>query len=121
MHATLGWVVAVNDKFDVMVSGGPSFFRLTQDVISNVSQSEGGATATTVGGTFTKVESKKSVTGFNIGLDATYIAWSNDSIRLGVGGFFRFASAETELQMLSTSQPTKLGGAQFGLGARLRF
>lgn len=120
-HVTLGWVLALNDKFDVHVTAGPSFFRLTQDVISNVRQSETGATATTVGAEFEKDEAKKSVTGFNVGLDATYIFWSNDSVRLGAGGFFRFTNAETDLQMLSTSQPTKVGGTQFGLGARLRF
>jgi hypothetical protein len=120
-HVTLGWVVAINDKFDIHITGGPSFFRLTQEVISTVSQSETTATATTVGADFDKIEAKKSVTGYNVGADVTYIFWSNDSIRLGAGGFFRYTNAETELQMLSTSQPTKLGGTQFGLGARLRF
>ncbi|HWI19229.1 MAG TPA: hypothetical protein VNT81_15855 [Vicinamibacterales bacterium] len=121
VHANLGWVLALNDKFDVMISGGPSFFRLTQEVVSAVQQNETAATATTVGATIETEERKKSVTGFNVGLDATYIVWSNDSVRVGAGGFFRFATAETELDMLSTSQPTKVGGTQFGLGVRLRF
>lgn len=120
-HVNIGWVVAISDKIDVMVSGGPSFFRLTQEVISDVEHSETSATDTTVGAEFDKIEAKKSVTGFNLGVDATYIFWSNDSIRVGAGGFFRYASAETEVEMLSSSQPTKVGGTQFGLGVRLRF
>jgi hypothetical protein len=48
--------------------------------------------------------------------------WSNDSIRLGAGGFVRFTQASTEIEMLSGSGvPTDVGGVQFGFGARLRF
>ena len=120
-HINIGWVVPIGAKFDVMVYGGPSFFRLTQDVIATVSPNEIGATASTMGATLTVTERSKSVTGFNVGADATYILWSNDSIRLGAGGFVRMTSAETEVEMLSSSQPTKVGGMQFGFGARLRF
>src|SRR5688572_23575945 len=31
VHLVLGWVLPINEKFDVLVSGGPSFFRLEQD------------------------------------------------------------------------------------------
>lgn len=121
-HVNIGWVVPVSNKFDVMVYGGPSFFRLTQEVIATVTHNETTATSSTVGATLTTAERNKSVTGFNVGADVTYIAWSNDSIRLGVGGFVRYATADADVEMLSsTAQPTKLGGTQFGLGARLRF
>jgi hypothetical protein len=122
-HVMLGWVVPISNKFDIMVSGGPSFFRLTQEVIGSVAHNETGATTTTVNATLEKEERKKSQTGFNVGADVTYIAWSNDSIRLGVGGFARFTSADTDVELLDggTAQPTKLGGMQFGFGARLRF
>jgi hypothetical protein len=120
-HFTIGWVVPLSTKLDFMIYAGPSFFRLTQEVISNVVPNEAGATSTTIGATITTAERKKSVTGYNAGVDMTYIAWSNDSIRLGVGGFVRMSAAETEVEMMSTTQPTTVGGVQFGLGARLRF
>jgi hypothetical protein len=120
-HINIGWVLPISTKFDVMVYGGPSFFRLTQDVISNVVPNEAGATGTTIGSTITVSERSKSVTGFNAGVDATYIVWENDSIRLGAGAFARFSQASTEVEMLSTTQPTDVGGMQFGFGARLRF
>jgi len=120
-HINIGWVFPIGSKFDVMVYGGPSFFRLTQDVISNVVPNESGATASTIGATITRTEQNKSVTGYNAGVDATYIVWSNDSVRLGAGAFVRFTQASTEVEMLSTSQPTDVGGTQFGFGARLRF
>ena len=70
-----------------------------------------------------KAERKKSVTGFNVGVDATYIVWSNDSMRIGAGGFVRFTQASTDVQMLDagSTQSTDVGGMQFGFGARIRF
>jgi hypothetical protein len=120
-HINIGWVLPLSTKLDVMVYGGPSFFRLTQDVIGNAVPNESGATGSTISATITKAERSKSVTGYNAGVDATYIVWSNDSIRLGAGGFVRFAQASTEVEMLSTAQPTDVGGVQFGFGARVRF
>ena len=121
-HVNIGWVVPIGQKFDVMVYGGPSFFRLNQDSVTDVTLAEQGGNFTTVTAAPTITEVKKSVTGYNVGADATYIVWSNDSIRLGLGGFFRFAKASTEVQMLgTTTQPTDVGGSQYGLGVRLRF
>jgi hypothetical protein len=122
-HLVIGYVWPISSKLDVMVFGGPSFFRLTQDVISDVKPNESEATSTTISATITKTERAKSVTGFNAGLDATYIVWSNDSVRLGAGGFLRFTQASTDVQMLDagSSQPTDVGGVQFGFGGRIRF
>jgi hypothetical protein len=120
-HLVFGWWVPLGDKFDVMVSGGPSFFRLTQDTVSEVTPTEQGGNFTTVTASVETTERSKSVTGFNVGADATYIVWSNDSVRIGAGGFVRFTQASTEIEMLSSAQPTDVGGVQFGFGARLRF
>ena len=120
-HINIGWVMPFSEKIDVLVYGGPSFFRLTQEVISDVLPNETGATSTTINATIETSERKKSVTGFNLGADATYIAWQNDNVRIGVGGFIRYTAADTTVLMLTTEQPTEVGGMQFGLGARLRF
>jgi len=103
------------------VFGGPSLFRLTQDVISNVVQSEASVSGTNIGGVITVAERKASVTGFNVGADVTYIVWSNDNIRVGAGGFIRYSQGEASIRMLATDQPTTVGGLQFGFGGRLRF
>jgi hypothetical protein len=120
-HLVFGWMVPIGTKFDVLVSAGPSFFRLTQDAISEVTPTEPGGGFTTVGASLETTERSKSVTGYHVGADATYIVWSNDSIRVGAGGFVRFTQASTDIEMLSTAQPTDLGGVQFGFGARIRF
>jgi Outer membrane protein beta-barrel domain len=122
-HLNIGWVLPLSEKVDVMVYGGPSFFRLTQEVINEVVPNETGATASTITATIHTAERKKSVTGFNVGADATYIVWQNDSVRIGAGGFVRFTQASTDVEMFAGSQPqpTDVGGVQFGFGARLRF
>ena len=86
-----------------MVYGGPSFFRLEQEVVSDVEIGEQGGAFTTVGGRRRRsTERKKSQTGYNVGVDATYIVWQNDSVRVGAGGFVRFTQADMDVEMLST-------------------
>jgi hypothetical protein len=120
-HLVFGWWVPLSDKIDVMVSGGPSFFRINQDTVSDVEIGEAGGDFSTVVADPQITRRAKSVTGFNLGADATYIVWSNDSVRVGAGGFIRFTHASTDIEMLATSQPTDVGGIQFGFGGRIRF
>jgi hypothetical protein len=119
-HLMIGWVVPVGSKFDIMLSGGPSFFRVEQDVVSDVRIGEG-ANFNSVVADPEVTTRKQSVTGYNVGADATYIVWQNDNVRVGAGGFVRFTMADAAFDMLSSSQPTEVGGVQFGFGVRLRF
>lgn len=120
-HVMIGWVIPYGSKLDVMVFGGPSFYRLTQEVVSEVRPVEEGGAFTNVTAAITKAERRKSTTGYNVGADATYIVWSNDSVRVGAGGFVRYSQASATINMLSSAQSTDVGGIQFGFGARLRF
>jgi hypothetical protein len=121
VHVQLGWVVPFGSKFDLMIFGGPSFFRLEQDVVNDVTIAEEGGAFTKVVSHPTLITRRKSQTGYNAGFDATYIVWQNDSIRIGAGGFVRFTQASMDVEMLTSSQPTDVGGVQFGFGARIRF
>ena len=120
-HLVFGWMIPIGSKFDVHVSAGPSFFRINQDTVSDVEVGEQGGSFTTVLVDPEITSRSKSVTGYNVGVDGTYIVWSNDSVRIGAGGFVRFTQASTDIEMLATSQPTDVGGVQFGFGARIRF
>lgn len=119
-HLTFGWIVPINDKLDVLVSGGPSFFRLTQDVVRDVRLAEG-ANFTTVVAQPELAEEKENVVGFNAGADVTYILWQNDNVRLGAGGFVRYAGATADVRLLVSDVETDVGGIQFGFGGRIRF
>ena len=122
-HLVIGWVVPVNDKFDLMLFGGPSFFRLEQDApqLEQNPIREGASPFTTVTAEIDVVTRKKSLTGFNVGADATYIIWSNDDLRIGAGGFVRFTQAKGEVLQLVNEVDTEVGGIQFGFGGRIRF
>lgn len=123
-HLVIGWVLPFNEKIDLMVFGGPSFFRLEQDAVEPFTADDIGERSspfTEVNLDVDRVTHKKSLTGYNVGVDGTYIVWSNDDLRIGAGGFVRFTKAKGELMQLTGEQSTEVGGVQFGFGARLRF
>jgi len=121
IHMQLGYMVPISSKLDVMVFAGPSWFRLEQPVVSNVTIAEQGTAFTQVVVTSTVESRKKSPVGFNAGVDVSYLAWQNDSVRLGAGAFVRYAAAKADVLLLSTEQSTDIGGLQFGFGGRIRF
>lgn len=120
-HFSIGWVVPIGTKLDVLVSGGPSMFRLEQDVVSDVKIAERGGAFTEIVVEPIKVTQKRSANGYNVAADVTYILWQNDNIRLGGGGFVRYTSATTDVRLLVSDFDTTIGGVQFGFGARIRF
>lgn len=123
-HLVIGWMIPIGSKFDVLVSGGPSFFRLQQDVVNDVIIAERGAPFSELVVESRTLTRKQSKTGYNVGADATYVFWSNDNIRLGAGGFVRFTTAKADVRWFDTSAntlPTDVGGIQYGFGGRLRF
>lgn len=120
-HIQIGWMIPVNDKLDVFVYVGPSFYRLSQDVVSDLALAEQGSPFTSVVVQPTIEERKDSGVGYNLGADATYILYTRDRLRLGLGGFMRFTGAGADLQVSDSTVETDLGGFQIGFGARVRF
>ena len=121
VHLQFGWMLPFGEKFDVLVFGGPSWFRLEQPVVSDITIADSTSPFLQVTVTPNIEIRKKSPMGFNVGADATYIVWQNDSVRLGAGAFVRYALAQTTVLLLKTEQDTDVGGVQFGFGGRLRF
>lgn len=121
VHLQFGYTVPVGTRLDFTVFGGPSFFRLQQDVISNVTIAETSAAFTQVAVSATRATRKKNATGYNVGVDVAYMAWENDSVRLGAGAFVRYALAKADVLNLQTEQSTDIGGLQIGFGGRIRF
>jgi hypothetical protein len=120
-HLQFGWMLPVKDNLDVFVYIGPSFYRLSQQVISGFTVVEQGAPFTSVVVQPSFEVRKETATGYNLGADATYILYTTERMRLGVGGFLRITGATADVRLSNSSSETDLGGAQFGVGARVRF
>jgi hypothetical protein len=121
IHLQFGYMLPINDKVDVHVLGGPSFFRLSQDVVSDVTIAEVGAPFTAVNATAVITERERSTTGGHIGADVMYKLRDTGNVALGVGGFMRYSGASTTVIVLASEVETDLGGFQIGFGGRMRF
>lgn len=117
VHISLGWTMPVGKRAEVTVSGGPSQFRVSQGVVSNVSLSETTAPYTTVNATVVTGDTKGSALGVHVGADAAYLITD----RVGLGAFMRYATGSAEVSVGNTRVSTSAGGLQVGAGLRFRF
>lgn len=117
-HLQLLYIVPVNERFEVVLGGGPSFIAVTHDVVTGAGFTETGAPYTTITVANVAVtEADKMVTGFNIGAEAAYYVTQN----VGVGGFVRWVGGSADLEAGNQTIDLDVGGAQFGAGVRIRF
>jgi hypothetical protein len=122
IHLQFGYMIPVSDKLTVHVFAGPSFFRLTQDVVSDVTFTEQPPAFTSVTATAVVSERGESSTGGHIGADVSYMLYDNGTVKLGGGGFLRYSGATAGVPVLGTDEiESDLGGLQIGFGVRVRF
>ncbi|MEZ5288833.1 MAG: hypothetical protein R2712_29345 [Vicinamibacterales bacterium] len=121
VHLQFGWMLPLREKLDVFLFAGPSFYRLSQELVSDVTLAEQGPPFTSVVVQPNIELRKENATGYNAGADVTYMLKTTDSIRLGVGGFIRVTGATAKLALANGTVETDLGGLQFGIGGRIRF
>jgi hypothetical protein len=110
LHVLAVWFVPVTENVDVALSAGPSFTRISQDLITGVNVPAGTQQASPVMGT-----ESGWATGVNVGADFTYLVTRN----YGAGIFLRYNGGSMDLASSETT--IKAGGFQIGAGARLRF
>jgi opacity protein-like surface antigen len=118
VHLQARALLPISRRLQAMAFGGPSFFHLTQTLATDVHYVESypydAATFQSVDAT----SAKKSRTGFNVGADVEYFFMRN----VGVGGTVQFSRATVDLPSASGGDlSVKAGGAQVGVGLRLRF
>jgi Outer membrane protein beta-barrel domain len=102
----------------VVLSGGPSFFSITQDVVTSVNVVETFPYDTAEFGSADRQEESGSAVGFNVGAD---VFWMFNR-QFGVGGLFRFSRASIDLDAPDGRQlPVDAGGVFAGGGIRLVF
>lgn len=121
IHLQVGYMIPLNEKLTVHVFAGPSFFRLSQDVVGDLTFAEQ-APFTTVNATPTVVNRSDSVTGAHIGGDVSYVLYDTGTAKIGGGFFMRYAGATGRVTVLDSDEvESDLGGLQFGFGLRVRF
>lgn len=120
-HIQIGYMLLLNEQVSVHVFVGPSFFRLKQEVVSDVTFSEQGFPFTTVSATPVIEERSDSAAGANIGADVSYKFYETPSVKLGAGMFLRYAGASGKVRVLANELDSDVGGLQIGFGARVRF
>jgi hypothetical protein len=120
-HIQIGYMFPINPNLDVHVFGGPSFFRVSQEVVSDATFAETGFPFTTVNPTAVVTERTDSTGGGHIGVDVSYKLYETPDVKLGGGMFIRYSGATGTIQYLANDVETDLGGFQIGFGARVRF
>jgi hypothetical protein len=118
-HFQALWMLPITDKVDVMISGGPSWFSLTQGIVTSPQITEVGPPYTTVNMTVAQSTLTASKMGFNVGADLTFRFANN----FGVGGMVRYSTATVTLESTGSdaTSDVKVGGFQVGGGIRVRF
>jgi hypothetical protein len=111
IHFTATWMIPVTDKIDVGISGGPTYFRVTQDVPNGVAVNEPGPSIASVA-----VDGvNESTVGVHLALDVNYMV----NTRFGVGGLARYTRGSVDIA--NATDTLKVGGFQLGAGLRVRF
>jgi hypothetical protein len=103
-------------RIDVLVGGGPSFMRVEQDFVSDVSYSQTFPYDTVTFQSATLTREQKSVTGFNVGGEVGFRLVGS----IGVGALARYSRATASFPDTGASS-VKLGGFEIGGGLHLTF
>ncbi len=117
VHAGVGVLVG-GGALDVIVSGGPTFFRVRQDVVTGLEYEEAYPydSATFVSATLSEANASK--VGYHAALDLT---WRFSRV-WGLGALVRYAHAEVPLVAGDIEADlVKVGGLQAAVGLRLIF
>lgn len=117
-HVQLMYLIDPEGPLRVILSGGPTFFNVEQDLVTEVqiSQSFPFDTATFSSATTTRVKGSK--TSFNVGAD---VMWMFGRY-LGVGGVVRFSRATVDLDAPNNRTiSVDAGGPYAGGGVRIVF
>ncbi|MFB3853572.1 MAG: SH3 domain-containing protein [Vicinamibacterales bacterium] len=117
VHAMAMVVVPAGRKFLVSVFAGPTWFNVTQDLVTEVQFHEEYPfdEATFTGTAITNQSRSKA--GFSAGADVTYLL----APKFGVGGSVRYSQAKLDFSVDSRTLSVEAGGLQVGLGVRVRF
>ena len=117
IHVQMRAVVPIGARFQAMVFGGPSFFRVKQGMVTDVTYTDSYPydVATFRGATTTAGSASKM--GFNGGGDLAFFF----TRQIGLGTTVQFAGTTVEMPATGGPRDIKVGGVKAGGGLRLRF
>src|SRR5262245_3196461 len=106
-------------RYDVVISGGPTIFHVSQDLVSNATYTDAYPHDTVTFTSATTVKGEGTKTGFNIGADVGYKL----SRSVGVGGLVRFSRATLSVPLTGSASDVSVdaGGLQVAGGVRFYF
>ena len=117
VHSHVLWVVPTG-PLDVSVFGGPTLFRVTQTLVTDVLVREVYPFDAASFNRVSTSDSSKVQIGFNVGADVSYFFSDN----FGLGWLIRFSRATADFSSaVGTSAKVDLGGLRTGAGLRVRF
>jgi hypothetical protein len=117
LHAAVAFLAA-GGPVDVIISGGPSYFRVRQDLVTDVEFAEEYPYDSADFVSASLSEANESKLGYHAALDVT---WRLSRV-WGLGALLRYAAADVPLSAEGVDAASeKAGGFQAGAGLRLIF
>jgi len=118
VHINAGWSVPATGPTRLTVFGGPSYFKVTHELVTEVVAGEEYPFDTASFVSATKTEATLSRWGFNAGVDVS----QRLSKYFGVGMLVRYSRATFTFPLVGTEEvEVKAGGLQVSAGARIQF
>ena len=118
VHVQAMYLIKGGDRLRVVLSGGPSFFTVEQDLVTEVVITETYPFDTATFDSARKSREKGSAPAFNVGADVMWMLTRT----FGVGGLVRFSRASIDLDApASRTISVDAGGVFAGGGIRLLF
>lgn len=118
IHVQARGVFPAGTRVQVMVFGGPSFFRVKQGIITDYTYNESYPYDSASFRAATTSTASVSKMGFNGGADLAFFF----TRQVGVGGTVQFSGATVQIPgVLGSTREVKVGGGRAGGGLRVRF
>jgi hypothetical protein len=115
IHLQAVYWIERSPRVDLIISGGPSFFRATQDFVSDVTYTESPPYDTAAFSSASVVRDRKSAVGGNVGLEAGWRLTPH----VGVAGVGRYSRATADFA--AENAHVVLGGFRLSGALRLMF
>lgn len=116
VHVDAAYWIQLAPRLSIIVSGGPSFFRISQDFVTEVIYSETFPYTTATYESADTTREHGSAAGFNLGGEAGYRLFHG----LSVVGALRYSRAHVSFTDALTD-PMPIGGVHVGGGVRFDF